>query len=96
MLQKSNVLKPGDVNEASSKSSADEVDHDKVVKSNNSHDILNINVWQGYSIGGPRARSDPRSALEWPPKACRKWDKFAMTTPENTDVFVYMLLKISL
>ena len=52
MLQKSNVLKPGDVNEASSKSSADEVDHDKVVKSNNSHDMLNINVWQDYSIGG--------------------------------------------
>ena len=45
-------------------------------------------VWQSYSIGGPLARFGPRRALGWPLEAYRKWDKFAKTTPENTDILI--------
>ena len=52
--------------------------------------IIIIIISHCYPIGGPRARPSPRTALKWPPEAYKKLDKFAMTTPENTDVFIYV------
>ena len=48
-------------------------------------------------MGGQWAIFGPRRALEWPPEAYRKWNKFAMT-PESrlTVVFIYMLLILCL